>query len=90
MWQMGEFDKNFMLIHTSSGMLENIIGDCGHTKASVKYFSWNYVEKMNTATHQMHGRAPWRMRLHQQLRRCLAEVANLVFNCLEQDEQIKV
>jgi len=27
MWQMGELDKNFMLMHTSSGMLENIMGD---------------------------------------------------------------
>jgi len=27
MWQMGEFDGNLMVMHTSSGMLENIIGD---------------------------------------------------------------
>jgi hypothetical protein len=39
MWQMGELDRNFMLMHTSSGMLENIIGDCGHTKAGVKILS---------------------------------------------------
>ena len=28
MWQIGEFDGNLMAMHTSSGMLENIIGDC--------------------------------------------------------------
>ena len=27
MWHTGELDRNFMLMHTSSGMLENIIGD---------------------------------------------------------------
>jgi len=27
MWQMGEFDKNFMIMQTSSGTGENIIGE---------------------------------------------------------------
>ena len=28
MWQMGELERNFMIMHTSSGAGENIIGDC--------------------------------------------------------------
>ena len=27
MWQMGELERNFMIMHTSSGAGENIIGD---------------------------------------------------------------
>ena len=27
MWQMGEFDRNFMIMQTSSGTGENIMGD---------------------------------------------------------------
>jgi len=59
MWQIGEFERNFITMHTSSGTAENIIGvfikgenkDSKHQvskfKRLISFFAWG--------AYQMHG-----------------------------------
>jgi hypothetical protein len=43
MWHTGELDRNFIVIHTSSGTLENIIGDCNGYKFCISWVRDNTV-----------------------------------------------